>query len=509
MRFSHPFLLVTPLIFALFSCSSSTSKIKETFSFSDSNHETYAQISGTDFKGKLSYDNKQAYFESCNNDIKYKITNNNNLHRIYKTITDTQEQTGSVYVEFSGEINFSKRSNSNYPVTIQVEKIHHMAAEKVSLQCVKSTDKFDFKAKGEAPYWRINTYNNQLFFAAKASNELYQLKDIDAHITKENNFQGVNKKGETLFVETIPKHCYMLDNKEYWGLSTRINNIYGEFNGCGESKHSNKIELFKGKYSDEAKGINLTLNQDYTFEYLQTNDQQVNVKTGFWKSNTPEVIVLMLTTENNKKIQEEIILTGDGTIFFGEKINKKNIITQLEKKLRFEKKVLQQTQLNNTQEAQIKRQFIAQMINPKKTIDLEVKAALKKYFRIHKTDPKKTQFSSVRFDLNGDGNDDAIVLLDWCAGNQCEMVIFEANDNGLKFSSRVSRIQAPIIISKSQHFSWQSLLVKKTNSWSLLNFDGLSYPLHSSDAQNIKEIENSAEITLFSKGKPSQWFFIK
>jgi len=509
MRFSHPLLLLTPFILALSACSSTTFRIKENLSFLGLHYTPYAQVSEASFRGQLYYDDEQAFFKSCDSDIEYEITNNNSLYDIYETVIDAQDEENPVYIEFSGEVNFPNSYYSSSPIVINVDKVHHMAAQKVSLQCAKAIDTFDFKAKGNDPYWRINVHDNQLFFAAKASNESYQLNNIELQKNTVTHWQGVNDQGEDLFLEITPEHCYMLDNKEYWGFSTKVNSVYGEFNGCGESGHLNNVALFKGTYVNQSQDTSLTLNQDHTLEYLQVSKQQTVLKTGFWKSNTPETVIIMLTNENNVTIQEELIFTLNEHKLFTQQINKDNAVTTLDQILILEKQDAEKTPLQDEQDIHIQRQFTAQRINPKSVVDIEVKEALKKYFKIHRTDPKDTQFNSVRFDLNGDGLDDAIVLLDWCSGEQCEMIIFEATENGLNFSSRVSRIQAPIIVSEDKHFSWQSLMIEYNNSCFLLDFDGLSYPLHIRDALDIKKVENSAEVTLFSDGKPNHWFLIK
>jgi len=89
------------------------------------------------------------------------------------------------------------------------------------------------------------------------------------------------------------------------------------------------------------------------------------------------------------------------------------------------------------------------------------------------------------------------------------MLVFESKNKGLIFSSRVSRIQAPILVAQTQHFSWQDLFVAKDNNWLQLDFDGLSYPIRISEAKNINKPTDSSGVVLFSKGRPTTWFSIK
>ena len=86
----------------------------------------------------------------------------------------------------------------------------------------------------------------------------------------------------------------------------------------------------------------------------------------------------------------------------------------------------------------IQREFTVQHIDPNPEIDKALQKSLNQYFKIHGNKPKSTKFNAVKYDLNGDGLDDAIVLLDWCSKSRCEMLIFERQKDDYRFSSRIS-----------------------------------------------------------------------
>ena len=521
MRFPYSILFVTSLISVLSACSSTSTQVSDSLDFLEGsyndgiailggNYRAFSQISEANFRGQLHYDDDDdAYFKSCDSETEYKITENIKLFDIYKTITANEESSTPVYVEFTGEINFPNR-RSKSSIAMKVEHVDHMALAKASLQCAKAIDTFNFKAKGNVPYWRINTSDNQLFLATKASNQVYTLENTDFEKMKTNYLSAINDKGEKLLLEIKDRHCYIQENNEYWGYSTKIESVYGEFIGCGESGYLTTTPQFKGQYLSQYQDLesHLVLNKNHTLEYKQNDGESSIIKTGFWKTDNPEVVVVMLTELNNKKIQEELIFHRRGNILSTNEINTYNVVSEFEQPLVF-KKISSLENSFESKSIKIKRDFLAQHINPKKDIDLAVRSALRKYFKIHDTDPKKTQFSSVRFDLNGDGQDEAIVFLDWCVENKCEMLVFENNNNKLKFSSRVSRVPTPLTISKSLHFSWQSLLTKDKTQWLEFDFDGSSYPLHSREAKKIKEAENATEVILFSEDAPMNWFYIK
>jgi len=506
MRLSHSLLLAFTTLFLLSACSATRSKIKKNLAFLGVNYHTYSHVADSYFRGQLYFDDSQAYFKSCEGDIEYEVINNESLNEVYKQVTRDEDDGAPVYIEFEGELTFDDSTDNQ--VSITLDSIHHMSESKVSLQCAKATDTFDFKAKGNAPYWRINIHQNDIFFATKASNQSFKIQNFALENNNINYFQGTNQQGEHLFLKILPKPCYVQNEKEYWRYSTQVSTIYGEFLGCGESGQQNDHRPFVGKYTNQTTGEQLTLSNDNSVNYHKSIGQDQTMKSGFWKSNSSQKVVVMFTTENHKAIQEELVFTRHNKTLTSLAINQDNAITTFATPL-----LLTQTSTtantHTAQDQEIVRQFSAQSLTPDENVDQQVQLALQQYFSIHRTDPKKTQFNSVRFDLNDDGYDDAIVLLDWCSGEQCELLIFQGSSTGFQFSSRVSLVEAPIIVSKRLHFLWQSLLIKTADHWSQLNFDGQSYPLHSRDAKPVEDLEAATQVRLFSEGKPTHWHYIK
>ena len=473
-------------------------------------HKAFSSILENSFRGQLTTENNKFYFQACEDDQQYTIVTDTELATIYKKISNNTQQP--VYIEFAGEINFTTNKRAKNPVALRVDRIHHMALAQSSLQCAKPLNTFRFKAKGEDPYWRINMHDNQLFFATKASNQSYLLGNANFEATQINHLKSSNAEGQQLALNIQPGHCYMSDDKEYWGYITEAETVYGHFSGCGEPGWLETSTTFAGYYlkaaTNQSPAINLTLNENHSAEYVQGNKPYQIIKTGYWKSNTPDNVVVMLAQQGDQPIQEEIIFKQSGLSISSNAINISNIQTSFATPLTFKKMNLQ-AGLSEDETVQITRQFNPQNIAPKMQIDTEVQAALRQYFKIHRTDPKQTKFSSVRFDLNGDGQDEAIAFLDWCSSTGCEMIVFEAKDDNLVFSSRISRVYAPITVAKSQHFSWQSLASKKGQQWSQLEFDGLSYPLKTHKIASSEQLPEPTGVVLFSQGKPNKWFPIK
>jgi len=471
--------------------------------------QDFSSVLEGNFRGQFSFGDGKGYFKACDANKEFSVNANFALRNIYEQIASSPYTP--VYIEFAGEVTFPKDSSEKSDAIMRIDRVHHMALAKASLQCAKPIDTFLFKANGIDPYWRLSIDNQQLFFSTKASNQAYDVDDADFRTTQINTITTTNKKGQKLKLKIQPGHCYELNNKEYWGYTTKVDSIWGEYTGCGEPGWPIEDQVFTGYYLSKNANTttNLALNPNYTVEYKEKVDGKETIKTGFWKTNAPNRVVVMLTLQDGKTLRQELIFKRTGLTISVEEVNNSNIVTPLKQPLVFNKMNAQEG-IEEVKVNRINRDFSAENISPGEVVDVEIQKAVNNYFKIHRTDPKDTKFSAVKYDLNGNGIDEAIVLLDWCSNkNGCEALIFEGRKNGYRFSSRISRIHAPIVISQSQHYLWQSLLIEKEAGWSLLNFDGLSYPIHTRDLTPINKADYETGVVLFDKGRPTQWFPIK
>jgi putative lipoprotein len=469
----------------------------------------FSQVLGGNFRGQFSLGDGKGYFKACDANEEFSVKASFVLRNIYEQVSSTPYTP--VYIEFTGEITLPKNKSEKLDPIIRVDRVHHMALAKASLQCDKPIDTFLFKASGDSPYWRLSIDNQQLFFSTKASSQAYDVDDADFRTTQINSISTTNKKGQRLSLKIQPGHCYDLKNKAYWGYTTKVNSIWGEYSGCGEPGWPVEEQLFTGYYLSTDNNIitNLTLNPNYTVEYKETVGGKETIKTGFWKTNSPKRVVVILDQQAETVLRQELIFKRKGLTLSVEEINNNNIVSPFSQVLTFNK-MNAKDGIEGVRVNRVNREFSAQRISPDTQIDVDIQKAVNDYFKIHRTDPKETKFSAVKYDLNGDGIQEAIVLLDWCSTkNGCEMLIFEGQKEAYRFSSRVSRIHTPIIVSQSQHYLWQSLLIEKASAWSLLDFDGLSYPSHTHNLTIINKTDYSTGVILFNKGKPKKWFPIK
>ena len=470
--------------------------------------QDFTKILADNFRGQVYFKGNDAYFTGCESDQVFPIQENLQLAKVYQRISNQTSQP--VYVEFTGEVIFPENENSEFDAIMRVDRVHHMAPAKTSLQCATPVNGSLIHAKGETPYWRLSIDGQNLYFATKAQNQVYKTNKANYQTTQTNTVMSVSKNDKLLRAVIQPNECFDLKDNEYWGYKATITTESNTYEGCGEPGWPSIDNSFTGYYLNEAqaKVVNLTLNSDGTAQYHQKTVTGSSLKTGYWKTNTPDSVVVMLTKSGDANIREELVFTRNGLTLSTKEINNNNIIEKLNNSLVFKRMNMEETDEEGV-EPSITRTFSPELLNPSANIDPAIQQSVDTYFKIHRTDPHNTQFNSVTYDLNGDGIKDAIVLLDWCSKNGCEMLIFEGTNNGYRFSSRVSQVKAPVTLAKEQHFLWQSLLTEKSGQTKKLDFDGISYPNDTNNLPSASKIDESTGVVLFSQGRPKTWFPIR
>lgn len=109
-------------------------------------------------------------------------------------------------------------------------------------------------------------------------------------------------------------------------------------------------------------------------------------------------------------------------------------------------------------------------------------AAVQRYTHRDQVDHLSFRFGLV--DLNSDGLDDAVVLLngpEWCGSGGCNMLVFRGTARGFSFLSSSTITVAPILVCSEAPHGWRTLIVSSNGVGEvLMRFNGSRYPLNPS-----------------------------
>lgn len=97
----------------------------------------------------------------------------------------------------------------------------------------------------------------------------------------------------------------------------------------------------------------------------------------------------------------------------------------------------------------------------------------------HFSDQKYPAFKYTFVNLNNDGVDDAIVLLQgssWCAADGCVMLVLRGEGTGFRVISKITATLENIRVSAAHTNGWLDIIVHSDGAERLLQFDGIDYP---------------------------------
>jgi len=114
---------------------------------------------------------------------------------------------------------------------------------------------------------------------------------------------------------------------------------------------------------------------------------------------------------------------------------------------------------------------------------LSLTIAIKKHHQIEDNESApKYQYSLI--DLNGDGQDDAIVLItddEYCGSGGCNLNIYRGTRKEFKFVSNSTISKPPIRLLNNLSHGWKSIIVFSGGTGNVvLKFNGKKYPLNPS-----------------------------
>ena len=119
------------------------------------------------------------------------------------------------------------------------------------------------------------------------------------------------------------------------------------------------------------------------------------------------------------------------------------------------------------------------------TADEQVAATINEF-----TEQKDSKYQHAFFDLNSDGVEDVLVLLesdDWCGSGGCTLLVLEgqvlseqAEPPVYKIISQSTVTRTPISVADSESQNWHDLIVHSGGEEKILKFDGQHYPHNAS-----------------------------
>ncbi|GIC79077.1 hypothetical protein [Moritella sp. F3] len=448
------------------------------------------------FSGIVTITPQQRTMRLCHSDKIFNLRLNEHLLTQIKRLDQP-----TAYIEFEGQINQSLNPLHQRAIT-SVEELHYLSGQKKA-SCRPQSTLPKFEISGSQPDWTGYAQENQFTFIIKDLNSKWAIKrsviikGLRAFVETENS------EGEQLELSFTGSGCIDSSNN-YWQYETKLYLKGKQITGCGKypNQHDD-TQAWLGNYRYKNNNLTIELElgkyQQANVKYQYSNGK-VQTSSGFWHLYGSSGLKLLLTQHQDNKANVIYHFRRDGVRLQASQQWRNN------QKYSFNGALLTLDRMTDEVEAEsfssanlntLTQVFQAQDVISPTTSTLAINNAIKRYFAMHKTNTDNTKYWFSEYDLNGNGRQDLLVMLDWCEGDGCVLLIFENDLNRYKFISRIAQVQAPLQISKTQQHQWQSLLVKNKQQWLQLDFDGISYPTLEKAKQLAAET-NFTQVKLFT-----------
>ena len=465
----------------------------------NTNDKSIVPAKSYNFHGLVTLNAQQRTIKLCNNDTTFNLQTNKQL------LEQMQQRQGLAYIEFEGQLNQSQQGDYQRAI-VKVEQLHFLSSQ-TSNSCQQPTQPYNFALIGSEPSWQGLANNNKFSFKIADIDSEWAIKKsiitkgISALVETENN------TGEQLNIAFTGHGCTD-DNQDFWQYQTKIQLKNKQISGCGKYPNQQYDEarwLGHYSYSNSNVSIELTLTEHHNaiLNYRYSNGLSIT-ETGYWHLFGASGLKLVLTARAAEKINTVFHFRRDGIRLLASQQWRNNHKYSFNGASLILDRMTSEVDVTTRVAAPAQRQLPPlKQASPSHTTPA-INHAIVNYFQMHKTAIGERKYRYAEYDLNGDGQDDLLVLLDWCQAQRCLLLVFENTSRGYKFISRTTGVSTPIQISRHAQHSWQSLLLKQDQQWQQLDFNGISYPASSRQSSQAKSHDVTG-VELMSNTLGANW----
>jgi len=458
----------------------------------------YAQLRGT-----LRLGPADRSFTPCGSAQRFWVAPGSEIDTLYPQLTATRDQ--QVYVELSARLAPAPATGpgADHDVQLKPHQLYHMSAE--SAGCDRPALQ-QSRAQGNEPFWSLALDKTQATYAEPAGQQQWQL-DKQSSENGNQRYWFHTPGGETAILNITPAACLdsMADAYYRWQAELQFDGAqHSQRQGCANMIRSDRASGWTGSYRSAALTQNdskteLRLLPDYRAELDIHFPQSGTFRTehGFWQPLQDNRLQLQLTRLDHRKQRTEIAFEVEGDTLMAHEQTVNGITFS------FGDSPLQLQRLDDNGLTDHQRPLAPSRLEPQTRQDLQLHRTLQQYFRDHRSPLTSSRYTYVKYDLNQDGFDDALVLFNWCLQDACTLVLFQGAADGYRFVSRLTDIRTPLQLGREQHYGWQDLLVNVAPQgaapiWRKLSFNGIAYPYQPQAGEKITLDETATDVELFS-----------
>ncbi|WP_407331725.1 COG3650 family protein [Enterovibrio sp. 27052020O] len=390
---------------------------------------------------------------------------------------------------------------ADYPATFKVTQLNLMSAEIDG--CQQPRDRT--VASGTEPFWGVSVENNTLQFDRLGyDSERFTL--TARNISPEARMYQTD--GATLTLR--PALCSDGMSDSIYGWTSTFTKGKQSWQGCATLSADDPTQEWVGNYQgvttlgDTRLTTTVTLNPDHsaTTHYQQANEPEL-IETGIWQQVNANAVQVMMTRHQGQYLVSERLFERNGLTLTADK----EIVNGREYSLGAQGLTLSLmvgSEIDATNISHGAERLAAHGVEGSAEFNPKVDAALKAYLGDTATEAAGTRYRWLSEDLNNDGDNELLVLTDWCGSGGCTLLVFANQDGDWRFNSRITLVHLPFQMGNATHNGWRDLIMPVGGGGAkaathVLHFDGNRYPSNPSVAPEVS-LPDATDTYLFSDG---------
>ncbi|PWI31882.1 hypothetical protein DI392_18550 [Vibrio albus] len=360
------------------------------------------------------------------------------------------------------------------------------------------------RASGHDPDWSVRFQKNRLLYRIGKKTEHSTPLQATRLGTEERRYELNNGK---LILEG--RLCSPDNSGSLFGWNSLFTLNKQTYHGCASLANLDTTLHWTGLYQASSTqnrdfSVQMQLHADHTAttSYHYQSSGEAGRESGFWQQIDHQRIQVVMTRYQGQKLIAERIFSGDpyqltattetvNGIAYPIKDGGLTLFrTQASQKIG---RLLPQT-----------RTLEEQTLSSSSEYRPDVAKALQHYFQLHRTPIGDTRYRWLKFDLNRDGKEELLALMNWCGKQGCTMLVFEDEQGKWRFNSRINGVSTPFNLGTRQQAGWQELVFPEhTGQPRALPYTGVSYPTSVENGEAVSS-GRVGKITLFRDGLSPQ-----
>ncbi|WP_159064901.1 COG3650 family protein [Thaumasiovibrio subtropicus] len=449
-------------------------------------------------RGEVVIGHESYYIQPCGSPVQYWL-------RLPESMRQSLQNNGGLpYSPFYGELighlipSPTEGFASGHPAQFVVKQVNQLSLESPGCQRAAQPT----RAFGTEPAWVIEANNAQLTLAQLGYPDIeLPLNSIEQH-PNQRIYHSDNLK---LTLDKGLCRDGMSDNLYGWRALVTEPGKGNVLKGCATLDGLDPTLPWVGTYQGQTTQLTTTLelNNDHTATttYQYPTDEPALVEKGFWQQHDEDSVQVIMTSHNGQRLLSERLYHRQGYQLSTQEEYVNNQHYAIGQGLKLDLMIGDVFSATATPQL---ADLQAGEIASRRDTHAQVEAAIRRYVTAHKADPNGLKYQWLKYDLNRDGEDDLLVMLDWCSAGGCTLLVFEGKDGSYAFSSRVANVHPPISVGYGSSEGWQDLILAVGGGGAkpasrVLQYSGFGYPFDPAQAPKTEGAGN-AIATLFVDG---------